>query len=429
MADSVFGNRVQEDFTTTGTGTITLAGASSGFQTFNDGITSSGTAEVQYTLFDSATNDFEVGVGTYTATGTTLSRDTILDSSNAGSAVNFAAGTKVAFVTLTADRFMARHKDTTTSVYRLKDFSSEAGADSGSIDVTSSTITLRGETNRDIIINATGDDGEIKFQQDGTNKLTLVSNPLEDYWQFDDTVEFNQQANFNNTVDFFANASFQDNDRLQLGNTDDLSIYHSGANFFDAAGTTLTYFRSNNSTRILITTSGVTLYQTISIVETENLRPINMQTKVDATNYTSTTSSLYTGDVSFTPQRTNSRFNLIVFASIRYVENSDDPGAYFRTYYYNNSDVSTIFPNQPTDAAYIRGRYADRGSANYIYGTPGTIVTHDGTDTTGGFLTSDFTDSSGNVRVRILVNGVGGTATDTLNCYDVKYMFIESALA
>jgi hypothetical protein len=90
----VLKDRVKETTTTTGTGTLTLAGASSGYQAFSavgDGNTT------YYTITDPATGDWEVGIGTYTSSGTTLSRTTILSSSNAGSAVDFAAGTKDVF--------------------------------------------------------------------------------------------------------------------------------------------------------------------------------------------------------------------------------------------------------------------------------------------------------------------------------------------
>ena len=94
-------DRVRETTTTTGTGTITLGGAATGFQSFSV-IGDSNTTF--YTIQLANTNEWEVGIGTYTSSGTTLSRDTILESSNGGSAVNFSAGTKDVFVTYPAEK-------------------------------------------------------------------------------------------------------------------------------------------------------------------------------------------------------------------------------------------------------------------------------------------------------------------------------------
>ncbi len=97
----VIKDRVKETSTTTGTGTFTLAGAATGFQSFaaiGDGNTTF------YTIVLVGGSQWEVGIGTYTSSGTTLSRDTILSSSNSGNAVNFSAGTKDVFVTYPSER-------------------------------------------------------------------------------------------------------------------------------------------------------------------------------------------------------------------------------------------------------------------------------------------------------------------------------------
>jgi hypothetical protein len=92
-------DRVQETSTTTGTGTFTLAGAVSGFQSFS----AIGDGNTTYYAIVGGT-EWEVGLGTYTSSGTTLSRTTILESSNGGTAVNFSAGTKNVFVTYPAEK-------------------------------------------------------------------------------------------------------------------------------------------------------------------------------------------------------------------------------------------------------------------------------------------------------------------------------------
>lgn len=94
-------DRVKETTTTTGTGTVTLAGAAAGFQSF--AAVGNGN-QTFYAIVDAATGAWEVGVGTYTSSGTTLSRTTVVSSSNAGSLVDFAAGSKDVFVTYPSSR-------------------------------------------------------------------------------------------------------------------------------------------------------------------------------------------------------------------------------------------------------------------------------------------------------------------------------------
>lgn len=102
----VLRDRVRETSTTSGTGTFTLAGAVSGFQSFSV----IGNANTTfYCIVDSASGTWEVGIGTYTSVGTTLSRDTVLESSNSGSLVSFAVGTtKDVFCTYPAERAMVQ---------------------------------------------------------------------------------------------------------------------------------------------------------------------------------------------------------------------------------------------------------------------------------------------------------------------------------
>ena len=98
----VLADRVRETTTTTGTGTVTLGGAVVGFQSFaavgNGNVT-------YYTIAGQGTSEWEVGIGTYTSSGTTLSRDTVLSSSAGGTTkVTFSAGTKDVFVVYPSER-------------------------------------------------------------------------------------------------------------------------------------------------------------------------------------------------------------------------------------------------------------------------------------------------------------------------------------
>jgi hypothetical protein len=86
-------DRVKVSTTTTGTGTLSLGAAEQGFQDFSS-IGNGNTT--YYTITNGA--DWEVGIGTYSSTGDTLTRDTVLDSSAGGAKVDFPAGAKEVFV-------------------------------------------------------------------------------------------------------------------------------------------------------------------------------------------------------------------------------------------------------------------------------------------------------------------------------------------
>tara|TARA_R100000963_G_scaffold21372_1_gene14960 strand:+ start:827 stop:1318 length:492 start_codon:yes stop_codon:yes gene_type:complete len=101
----VLNDRVKETSTSTGTGTINLAGAVGGFDGFVAGIGNTNTT--YYSIVNTTNSEWEVGVGTVTdASPDTLSRDSIISSSNSDSAVSFTAGTKDVFCTFPASKTM-----------------------------------------------------------------------------------------------------------------------------------------------------------------------------------------------------------------------------------------------------------------------------------------------------------------------------------
>jgi hypothetical protein len=98
----VLADRVQETTTTSGSGTITLAGAQPGYQSFSTGVGNANST--YYTIASQTGTEWEVGIGTYTSVGDTLSRNTVLASSASGAKVTFSSGTKNVFVTYPAGK-------------------------------------------------------------------------------------------------------------------------------------------------------------------------------------------------------------------------------------------------------------------------------------------------------------------------------------
>ena len=96
------GDRVKETTTTTGTGAISLGGAASNFRAFSNVLSNGDTT--YYCIVDGTNSAHEIGLGTYTSSGNTLSRDTILESTNSDSAVNLLSGTKDIFITYPASK-------------------------------------------------------------------------------------------------------------------------------------------------------------------------------------------------------------------------------------------------------------------------------------------------------------------------------------
>lgn len=97
----VLKDRVKETSATPGTGALTLGGTSVGYQAFS--VIGNGNS-TYYTIYDGTTGAWEVGIGTYTTATNTLSRDTVLASTNNGNLVDFAANTKDVFVAYPAEK-------------------------------------------------------------------------------------------------------------------------------------------------------------------------------------------------------------------------------------------------------------------------------------------------------------------------------------
>jgi hypothetical protein len=110
----VIADRVRQTTTTTGTGTISLSGTVDNFETFTANLSNSDTT--YYSIVDATNGAFEVGLGTFTTSGTTLARTTVIASSNSNSAVNFGSGTKDVFITIPASKMIVKDASGNVSI-------------------------------------------------------------------------------------------------------------------------------------------------------------------------------------------------------------------------------------------------------------------------------------------------------------------------
>jgi len=146
-------DRVKETTTTEGTGTYTLAGAVTGFEAFS----AVGDGNTTYYCCTDGT-EFEVGIGTYTASGTTLARTTILESSSSDAAVNWTAGTRDIFVTQPAEKAV------------FLDASNKLDLNGNAIEMGGGSINLDADGNSSI--SASSND-IIRFEINGTGEYVL----------------------------------------------------------------------------------------------------------------------------------------------------------------------------------------------------------------------------------------------------------------
>jgi hypothetical protein len=142
---------------------VTLGGAVGGFQTFAAGIGNDNTT--YYAISINTENEWEVGLGTLNADSSTLTRTTVLESSNSDSAVDFAAGSKEVFCTLPSEK----------AVY-LDASDNQVGGFSSLVDDTTPQLGGDLDVNGNAIVSAS--DGDIPINANGTGMVTMTANSV-----------------------------------------------------------------------------------------------------------------------------------------------------------------------------------------------------------------------------------------------------------
>ncbi len=189
----VINDRVKETTTTTGTGTVSLGGAVTGFETFAAGIGNSNT--VYYCIAHQDQAEFEVGLGTLDGDSSDLARTTVISSSNSDSAVNFSSGTKDVFCTLPASKLIFEDGSNNVAfggaVTGVTNLTASGELDAATLDISGNAdidgtleadaITVNGTTLAEVISDTTGamfssntETGITVTYQDADNTIDLA---------------------------------------------------------------------------------------------------------------------------------------------------------------------------------------------------------------------------------------------------------------
>ena len=334
----VISDRVKETTTTSGTGTYTLGGAVTGFETFTANLSDGDTT--YYACTDNT--DFEVGLGTFTASGTTLARTTILASSNSGSAVNWAAGTRTIFCTLPAAKAVFLDASNVTNISNLKlasgatvtaildedTLSSDSATslatqqsikayvdavpqelnfqgDSGGaliIDLDSETLTVAGGTG----IDTSGSGNTLTVAIDSTVATKSYVSTQVDLVN-DTTPQLGGDLSTNSN-----NILFADNDVASFGASGDLQIYHDSSNsyisergtgdLYVGANGNIEFFKHLSTDRMakFITDGAVELYHANSKKIETTSSGVSVTGSLDVTDASTTRTNLGLGTAALT---------------------------------------------------------------------------------------------------------------------------------
>jgi hypothetical protein len=276
----VIKDRIKEVTTTTGTGTVTLGGASTGFRSFAD----IGNANTTYYCI-SGGSQFEVGIGTYTASGTTLSRDTVLSNSLGTTAlINFSAGSKDVFVTYPSDKALLGDTSAVSSTGTGSVVLSDSPTITGNANLGSATVDIANPT-VNIGQGVVGVGQTVNIAQGGEAGIVNIGHSEVGFTASTTTIFGNVilGTNTTDTITFESPTQY----------TQGITVSSGGINLFGGAANNSSY--STNNTTGSITIGGTTQTGAITLGRSTGVQTVNIAT--GANNLSAKTVNIGTGAI------------------------------------------------------------------------------------------------------------------------------------
>jgi hypothetical protein len=408
-------DRVKETTVTTGTGTVTLAGAVTGFRTFGSVLSINDTT--YYAIVSSS--EFEVGIGTFTSS-TTLTRDTVLSSSNSNLKVDFGAGSKNVFITQPADK--AIYQDASGNV---------AGLNTDNVTEGSTNLYFTDERVDDRVgsLLVAGDNVTLSYN-DAAGTLTISA--TEDNLSNNDTDDLAEGSTNLYYTSARANADFDT--RLATKDTDDVS----------EGATNLYYTDARADARVnLQTGSNLDLSSKSTSDLSEGTNLYYTDARFDTRLATKTTDNLTEGsNLYYTNERVDDRVsnllqdgtgisfayddsNNVLTPTVTLSPFSTSNLSEGTNLYFTNERVDDRVANLLTAGSNITLTYDDTAGTLTIAGVEDDLSNNDTDDLSEGATNLYFTNERVDDRVSALVqngtgiswsyNDVSGTLTPTIS--------------
>ena len=197
-------DRVKETSTTSGTGTLTLGGAVTGFETFAAGI--GGDNTTYYCIFENGTNNFEVGFGTLNSGASTLARTYVISSSNSDGLVSFSSSSKEVFCTVPGSKIGLPNPEEYGSSSAPKIITVKVGSKTSSHPYpsggssSSNAYFLDGLESPALRFSGADSSAKYYYRFDQSDSSQLSSHPLRFYLEADKTTAYTTGVTTNGTA-------------------------------------------------------------------------------------------------------------------------------------------------------------------------------------------------------------------------------------